>query len=163
MRSKSDSARQRTPGLLAEGIGEEVSGRRILYFSTPLDLFDHPDYIKARKVVSARFPEGTWAVFEPARCPWNTAEWLRAWKRLRRQVDALVIWPRPDGSVGYGVYQEACDVQDSGKPVYVLRLSGRLHALGGFRIMPEPRSFSRYARVIFGKAIRASSLLEGGA
>ena len=137
--------------ILRIGCRGSFTNRRIVYLATPLDQFQNQNYPKIRSLIAGRFSSREWAIFEPARCTWTTKDWLKAWPRLIRWIDALVIWARPDGSVGFGVYQEARDIAFHGKPVYVLK-SGCLKTLHGFSLL-RGGSF-RYARVQAGRVIQ---------
>ena len=143
--------------ILAQGYCGPVVQRRVVYLATVLDQFNHADYRRVRRSIKRNLPASAWAIFEPARMPWTTPEWLKAWPRLLRWVDALVIWPRPDGSVGFGVYQEACDVERMDRPVYVVDSNDTLRSFNGF-ILLKGRSPFRYARVRAGKTISLPAL-----
>jgi hypothetical protein len=155
----SASSPKKKSDLLAQGCRGPLANRRVVYLATPIDQFHGPSYGRVRSLITARFPAHTWAIFEPARCTWTTADWLNAWPRLIRCIGALVIWPRLDGSVGFGVYQEACDIECKGKPVYVIK-AGQLKSFKGFSLL-KCGPF-RYARVRTGRTIQAgATLMEG--
>ena len=147
--------------VLAQGCRRAANCRRVVYLATTIDQYRHADYRQVRGAVAARFRSREWMIFEPARCNWTSADWLRVWPRLLCWIDALVIWPRPDGGVGYGVFQEAQDIQRLGRPVYVIAPHGSLRALGGFTSFKKT-SLVRYAGVRAGKAISPGRLPEGG-
>ena len=152
LQTKSTASRwKKKDAILAQGCGEPVAERRIVYLATPIDQFHHSDYRKTRRAIASHFPAREWAIFEPARCDWTTRDWLKVWPRLIYWIDALVIWPRVDGSVGFGVYQEACDVRHMGKPIYILH-DESLKTFNGFKLYRKP-SPTFYARVKAGKAL----------
>lgn len=146
--------------ILQTGCRGRVAGSRVVYLATVLDQFAHLRYEKAHQDTRTHFPVDSWAMFEPARCSWTSKDWLSTWPRLLCWIDALVIWPRPDASVGYGVYQEACDIQCLGRPIYVLSSGGTLKSFRGFRLYTS-RSRARYARVQVGKSVRSAGFKQG--
>jgi hypothetical protein len=148
--------------LLAQGCRGSVTQEKVVYLATPLDQFHDPHYSKIRDLIAPFFPASEWAIFEPARSNWSTADWLKTWPRLLRWIDALIIWPRIDGSVGFGVYQEARDTLLLGKPVYVLDTDDRLKSFKSFSIYKK-HSASSYAQVRAGKLLRQDHMPEGGA
>jgi len=160
--TKSTAIRLKRATLLAKGCRGPISQRRIVYLATPIDQYHNPNYYKVRCLVARRFHFQEWAIFEPACCNWTTGDWLKAWPRLVRWIDVLVIWPRTDGSVGKGVFQEARDIGHLGKPIFILDVDGRLKKFNGFCLYKK-RSLTHYARVKSGKLVRGKKISVAGA
>lgn len=172
-KSKSKSAHKksqsRSPGawrakraaVLRQGCRGPVGSRRVVYLATPVDQLRHAAYSRVRAPVAKVFSPERWCVFEPRRCEWTTSKWLRAWPRLLPLINAIVVWPRSDGSVGRGVYQEALDLRRLGKPVYVITPRGRLKHLRGLTLYRQPSLFW-FARVQTGPPVQQSNIDRGG-
>lgn len=162
--SRPDQRRQpgrrlRKSEILHAGCRGHTEDRQIVFLATVLDQYRDQGYREARQLTRSQFPRTKWAIFEPARCDWGRGVWNEVWPRLARWIDVLVIWPRPDRTVGLGVYTEACDVKSGGKPVYVL--NGRqLERLGGFNLLKG--GYSRYARLRKGAVATECKPQDGG-
>ena len=95
----------------------------MIYLATVTDQFDAPGYSKILDRVKKEFPAEI--IIEPAKNRWSLAEWEKEWKRIRRGVTALVVWPRADLSIGRGVWREIRDCNRAHIPILVIDHDGR--------------------------------------
>jgi len=136
-----------------------------LYLATPLDRYRHPDYEKVSDLVRERFPSPIWERIEPARMGWNAWEWRTRWERLQEELDLLVVWPRPDRTIGGGCYTEIEAMLIRHKPVLIVCLERRDFYLLDWLELLDPdvihplRDWKFYARV-YGRSLRAEEAEE---
>lgn len=78
----------------------------MVYVAAPLVLVveDPVRLVGALSLVRARYPRAR--VVNGARSFSDNADWLRTWRRMRRNVDITVVVPACDGSIGAGCYLE---------------------------------------------------------
>ncbi len=89
-----------------------------IYFATTLDQYDKPEYPTVLADVRGYF--GPEAEILESRALWHSNDhWRGAWPGLLPTVDALAVWPRPDGTIGAGVYREVQDAREHGIPVHI--------------------------------------------
>lgn len=122
----------------------------IIYLSTVKDQYDHPLYPKIRRRIREIFPGCR--LIEPARSSWDREAWLQTWRRILPELDLLIIWPRPDGTVGAGILQEILDAAMCERVEIRILMdpSSPLVPLEGVELLPNQPP-ARMARVIPGK------------
>lgn len=108
---------------------------KTVYLATPKERYADPSYPVVLSALRQRFPSSECELIEPAKADWTNKEWSDAWETLQPTIDSLVLWPRPDGSVGAGCYQEVMDTQRSGKPVLCIRSDGDFCEFAGLDVL----------------------------
>lgn len=89
----------------------------MIYLATVTDQYSHPDYDKVLQRVRERFPGEV--IFEPAKQGWSLKQWQAEWPGLLADITTLIIWPRPDFTIGRGVFTEYTDCQGRSVPIAV--------------------------------------------
>lgn len=91
---------------------------RRIYLATVIDQYESPGYANVLEAVKAFF--GPSAKILEARSLWNSNdEWRAGWPRLLPTVDALAVWPRPDRTLGAGLFREIEDARKHRVPVFI--------------------------------------------
>lgn len=138
-----------------------------LYAAHPMTSYGtgHEAHMLAHLV--ANFPEAE--VVNPSARGWvSDAEWLAAWEALLGDLDLLVVFAAPDGTIGAGCLREVADALARCIPVLALDNDGQLRAFGGLSVdepVPRPRSIGRLVlgepAEHFTKTVTAKGALAG--
>ncbi len=115
---------------------------RNVYLALPADLYNNPLYSSVRSAVLSQFLAEGGTLIEPAKQGWSLHEWLEAWEKIRTSLDLLAAWPRPDWTIGRGVYREIRDCQKSGLPVWIV--TQELDFYDRFELVPMNAGSLRY-------------------
>jgi hypothetical protein len=86
-----------------------------------MDQYFHPAYGAIQLAVMGKFRKsGAVKLIEPALMNWDLSGWSNTWRKIVASLDALVAWPRPDFSIGRGVFTEIQDCQRANIPVWIV-------------------------------------------
>jgi len=107
--------------------------------------------------LAALFPDDL--LLNPAEMFATSTEWLIAWPRLVRRLDAMVAFPATDGTVGAGVVKELLDAVVYRIPVAVLD-GGALVELAGVDMLGHrQRTALRVGRLVTGRRVSPRTFL----
>lgn len=92
-----------------------------IYIATVTDQYSHPAYWDVQLAVMNKFrKDGPIKLIEAARLQWDLVCWKAAWPKILSTLNGLVVWPRPDFSIGRGVFTEIRDCQRANIPIWVV-------------------------------------------
>jgi len=102
-------------------------------------------------------------IVDPAARYTTSAGWRRAWPRLLRTLDALVVLCAPDDTVGTSVLHELVDAVYAGLPIAVLDDRSALCECRGVVFLgPDERCAMRAAWVLVGGRSDLPAIFGGG-
>ena len=87
-------------------------------------------------------------LFDPSRRFKTNAGWLRAWPRILRTLDAMVVFPADDGTIGVGCLREISDAIRCHVPVIAFDLRSGIVELEGLDFFLAGTRCARRATVM---------------
>ena len=100
-----------------------------VYFALPKDRYDCLFYPLVLAAIQERFPAPEWTVIEPARELLDNNEWRARWLSIRDKLQALIVWPRENGTIGRGCKRQIEECETNGTPVLLVNDEGHFFAL----------------------------------
>jgi len=115
-----------------------------VYVASPVAAYGTP--YRARALAAIRREVGPDAVaIDPAILFASNEDWLRTWPIVVRTLDALVIVPGADRTIGAGVLREVSDALAYGVPVSLWAPPGRLVPWARFDVRGIPNGSASMA------------------
>lgn len=128
-----------------------------IYVACPVTTYGTPPKASALARLAEAFPGAE--VVDPARLYASDADWLSTWPSVLGGLDALVVVPAPDRSIGAGVLREVADALAYHLPVATF-MRRRLSELARLVVLPPgERRPARCALVEAGRRLAPSALL----
>ncbi len=118
-------------------------GRSIRYLAAPVGVYGTARYVR---VVTRLAAAGDEFVLGAAGLYSSTPHWVAWWPSILERVAAVSVLGAPDGTIGRGVYIEACDAEKRGC-AFRWEGPGRRHniTMADFVIVDGGASLRRYA------------------